>query len=120
MVTVPVLFRTSGKKTKLSALVSMAKRCKTRAACFLGFYHATTKRFFIFVLIARLFSVFRHLFTHTLPLFAHIAQVWVPDVARTIEWALDSPVDEHLFEEIPVIKESTNDPEMKFTPIKSS
>lgn len=31
--------------------------------------------------------------------------VWVPDIARTIEWALPTPVDVHLFDETPVIKE---------------
>ena len=32
--------------------------------------------------------------------------IWVPDVARSIEWVLSSPTDIHLFNETPVIKES--------------
>lgn len=31
--------------------------------------------------------------------------IWVPDVSRSIEWVLDTPVDLHLFDECPVIKE---------------
>ena len=32
--------------------------------------------------------------------------IWVPDVARSIEWVLSTPTDLHLFLETPVIKES--------------
>mmetsp|Transcript_36880 Transcript_36880/g.72415 ORF Transcript_36880/g.72415 Transcript_36880/m.72415 type:complete len:110 (+) Transcript_36880:66-395(+) len=33
-------------------------------------------------------------------------EVWVPHISRSIEWALPSPVDLHLFDESPVIKET--------------
>jgi hypothetical protein len=35
--------------------------------------------------------------------------IWCPDVARSIEWCLSSPTDIHLFNETPVIKETTDE-----------
>jgi hypothetical protein len=32
-------------------------------------------------------------------------EIWVPDIARSIEWCLSTPTDLHLFNETPVIKE---------------
>ncbi len=35
-------------------------------------------------------------------------KIWVPDVARSLEWVLSTPTDLHLFNETPVIKETTD------------